>query len=534
MNLRNRRPLVTATASSLAATAVFGLAACAPSSPLTGTSGTTGGSSISASGPVRAGTRSGGAHRPPQVLDDRPNVLMITADDAAPGDLPYMPRTERLIARRGVTFTDALSPDPICVPARASMLTGQYAHNHQALTIGGQAGGVDAFNDKRTLPIWLQNAGYDTLFIGKYLNGYGHGTGDPTDIPPGWTQWRPTWGGSTYNFTHPTLDINGRLHKYHEYNSRLFQQQTQELLRQPRRTRHPWFMWVNYVAPHRGGPIQPDDPQRLYPDDPSVWIPTTHPAGQDQGRFADVELPHNPSMFRSVAGEPSDGAAMSRTKRQMVRVGYEQRLEALQSVDRAVSRTVATLRKTHQLANTVLIFNSDNGFLTGQHNHYGKLVHFNDSERVPMVMSGPGIPKDIKVRTAVADSDIPTTIAAIAHARPTRRQDGVNMLPWLSRSTWDRVVPIEAYPVKGGTTPIYTGIREGPWTYVHWTTKGGFEELYDRSHDRFEMHNLAGDPAYRRQLRHFRRLDRRYRDCAGPTCPKAFVNPSRRPLLYGR
>lgn len=495
-----------------------------------------GGSTYAAAGPLQVSTVAQGQRRQqrPHILDDRPNVLMITADDAAPGDLRFMPRTERLIANRGVTFTNAVAPDPICVPARASILTGQYAHNHHAYTISGEGGGVKAFNANRTLPVWLQAAGYDTLFIGKYLNGYGHDDGDPTAIDPGWTQWRATWGGSTYNFTHPILDINGQLHSYHEYNSKLFLQQTRELLEMPARQRRPWFMWVNYVAPHRGGPREYDDPQVLYPDDPSDWVPTTHPAPRDKGTFANLQLPHNPSMFRSLPSEPSDGTPMSRIHRAMVRVGYEQRIEALQSVDRAVAQTVATLRKTGQLADTVLIFNSDNGFMTGQHNRYGKLLHFNDSERVPMVMSGPGIPKGVTVRTAVADPDIATTIAAIAHARPQRPQDGVNILPWLTKSTRDRPIPVEAYPVQGGTDPIYTGIREGPWTYVHWYTKGGFEELYDRATDRFEMDNLAGNPAYRAQLRHFRRLNRRYRYCAGSTCPKTFIRPSRRPLLYGR
>jgi hypothetical protein len=103
----------------------------------------------------------------------RPNVLMITADDAAPGDLRYMPHTRELIAERGVTFGNGVAPTPICVPARASLLTGQYTHNHKAYTIEGKGGGYKSFNSRNTLPVWLRRAGYDTMFIGKYLNGYG-------------------------------------------------------------------------------------------------------------------------------------------------------------------------------------------------------------------------------------------------------------------------------------------------------------------------------------------------------------------------
>ncbi len=523
---------------SLAAAAVCALATSAPTALAAhqGHQGRAAGAVGSAAARGSAVPQRGGTSpvSGPRGFDPRPNILMITSDDAAPGDLPYLPNIEKLIADRGVTFTDAVSPDPICVPARASMLTGQYAHNHHAVTISGAGGGRQAFNPNGTLPEWLQAAGYDTMFIGKYLNGYGDSGGVPTRIDPGWNEWAATWGPSTYNFTHPILNLNGLLRRYHEYDSKVFSYTTKQFLQRPIDQWKPWFLWVNYVAPHRGGPIQPNDPQRLHPNDPEAWIPTTHPAHRDQGSFAGISLPHEPNMFKTEPTEPGDGPPMSRTRRQMVRLGYQQRLEAEQSVDRGVAQTIATLKQTGQLANTVVIFNSDNGFLTGQHDRYGKLIHFNDSEQVPMVMAGPGIPHGTRVGTAVGLPDLATTIAAIAHARPTRPQDGVNFLPWLTKGYRDHAIPVEAYPVKGGTTPIYTGVREGPWTYVHWNKYGGAEEMYDRSKDPFELHNLALDPAYRPQLRYFRRLDRRYRDCAGASCPKAFTRPSRLPQLYGK
>ena len=107
-------------------------------------------------------------------------MLLITADDAAPGDLKYMPHARDLIADRGVTFTNGVAPTPICVPARASLLTGQYTHNHKAYTIEGKGGGFKSFDSRNALPVWLKRAGYDTLFIGKYLNGYG----DAGPAPP--------------------------------------------------------------------------------------------------------------------------------------------------------------------------------------------------------------------------------------------------------------------------------------------------------------------------------------------------------------
>ncbi|WP_167880287.1 sulfatase family protein [Nocardioides guangzhouensis] len=457
----------------------------------------------------------------------RPNVLLITADDAAPGDLRFMPHTRELIADRGVTFTNGVAPTPICVPARASLLTGQYTHNHKAYTIEGKGGGYTSFDSRNTLPTWLRRSGYDTLFIGKYLNGYGDaGTGTARKIEPGWTQWRPTVGGSTYNFMNPTLNINGRLVGYHQYNSNLFADQTVDLLGRSQRKRKPWFMWVNYVAPHHGGPLDADDPQLRYPRNPASWVKTTKPAPRDRNRFRDLRLPQDPNMFRRVRHGWDNGAPMSLLKRRNIREAYQQRIEALQSVDRGVARSVAALRRTGQLRNTVVMFTSDNGFLVGQHNRFGKLYSYNDSQRIPVVMSGPGVPRGKRVRTAVTNPDIAVTIAALARAKPGRRVDGIDFMPLLRMGYRGRVVPTEAYPVHGGTRPVYTGIREGTWTYTRLRRDGvRREELYNRATDPYELHNLAGNTRYAAELARFRALDRRYRDCAGATCPKAVYLP---------
>ena len=459
------------------------------------------------------------APAPPQ----RPNILFITADDVAPSDLAFMPHVQRLLVHRGTTFTDAIAPTPICVPARASLLTGQYTHNHRAYTIDGEGGGFSSFDSRRTLPIWLQDAGYDTLFIGKYLNGYGDSGTDQAHIEPGWTQWRPTVGGSTYNFMHPILNINGTLHHYSEYNSTLFDQQTHELLVDPQRRLTPWFMWVNYVAPHNGGPAENDDPRFRFPDHPEAWLETTVPDPTDKGRFAGLLLPRTPNLFARGNGVRSAGDPLDPATRLALRVVYEQRIEALQSVDRAVADTIATLKATGQYRDTILMFSSDNGYLVGQHDRYGKLYQFDDSERIPFVMAGQGVPKNHRVATPVTNPDIATTIAALAHAHPTRAQDGVNVMPWITKPTADRIIPVEAYPVHGGTRPIYTGIREGQFTYVHWTLGHGWDELYDRSVDPWELVNLAHKTAYTAELAHFRYLDQKYRDCAGDSCPKEFL-----------
>ena len=103
-------------------------------------------------------------------------------------------------------------------------------------------------------------------------------------------------------------------------------------------------------------------------------------------------------------------------------------------------------------------------------------------------------------------------------------------MPLLRLGYRERVIPTEAYPVYGGTRPIYTGIRQGTWTYTRLRNRSTRrEELYNRATDPLELHNLAGKPRFAAELKRFRALDAEYRDCAGATCPKALFLPGDAP-----
>ncbi|CUR60962.1 putative Arylsulfatase [metagenome] len=451
----------------------------------------------------------------------RPNLLMVTVDDAAFGDMRFMPHLQRLMVDQGVTLTNGIAPTPICVPARASLISGQYAHNHGALTIDGAGGGFKAFEDSRTLPVWLRRSGYDTMFVGKYLNGYGK-NGSNRYVPPGWTDWRATVDPTTYNFVRPTINNNGTNVSHREYSTKLFSDLTHNLLSAPRRTKHPWYLWVNYVAPHVGGPAAADDPLNTHPGDRRP-IKTTTPAKRDENTFRKLRLPRKPDMFENADDKAIIRAThrtWSPSRRQQLREARQQRVEALQAVDRALARTVTTLRRTHQLDNTYIVLTSDNGYVLGEHNLQGKLWYFREIENIPMYVRGPGLPRGVKSSTPVTNADWAPTFAALAGATPTRPMDGLDVIPWLRTGATTRVVPIEAYPVDGGRERIYSGVIVGPWTYV--INRGGREELYYRKVDPWQINNLRRDARFRSQLKELRQLNVQYADCAASTCPGEF------------
>ena len=461
-------------------------------------------------------------------LKKRPNILLITADDASILDLPYMPHVRKLIGKAGVKFADALAPTPICVPARASLLTGQYADNTGTVTISGPRGGFQHFRDKRSLPVALQKAGYQTLFTGKYLNGYDKP--GQTYVPPGWTDWRATSDG-TYNFYNQVLNINGHLEHVNRYTTFTMRDQADDMIRSHGKRKKPWYLWLNYVAPHVGSPVQAGDPKLLYPGTKAAYG-TTVPAPSDFNRYRNIKLPDRPDMFeKDISDKPKHSPAhrhLSHNQKKALRIEFERRVEAVQGVDRAVASQIRTLKQTHQLKNTVVIFTGDNGFVTGEHNMEGKLWHYNEILRIPVLMRGPGIPRHKVVRTAITNPDIAVTIMALARAKSLRGPlDGVNMLPWLRAPEQVRVVPIRGWAVKNGKHQMYSGVRVGPWTYVKMFSYS--HEMYDRRTDPYELNSLIKNPLYAKVKHELHALMVKYQNCKGKTCPKTFYPASALP-----
>jgi N-acetylglucosamine-6-sulfatase len=120
-----------------------------------------------------------------------PNIVFILTDDLDTDSVAYMPRVQALLAAQGVTFTNMFVTYPLCCPSRASILTGQYPHNHDNLGVAPPLGGFAKFRnegrEESTIATWLQAAGYRTGLFGKYLNGYPDPV--PAHVPPGWTTW---------------------------------------------------------------------------------------------------------------------------------------------------------------------------------------------------------------------------------------------------------------------------------------------------------------------------------------------------------
>jgi N-acetylglucosamine-6-sulfatase len=145
-----------------------------------------------------------GAATPPPTVDEalaapgRPNVVVIETDDQTVESMRVMNNVNSLIGGRGATFENSFVNYSLCCPSRATFLTGQYAHNHGVLS-GVGFDRFESLHGSNNLAVWLQNAGYYTGMIGKYLNGYAN----QPPVPPGWSEWRAAAPNTqtVYNYT---------------------------------------------------------------------------------------------------------------------------------------------------------------------------------------------------------------------------------------------------------------------------------------------------------------------------------------------
>jgi N-acetylglucosamine-6-sulfatase len=219
----------------------------------------------------------------------RPNVLVLMTDDQTVESLRVMGNVKTLLADQGTTFDSSFASFSLCCPSRATFLTGQYAHNHGVMGNAPPVGGYAKLDSSNTLPVWLQRAGYHTVHIGKYLNGYPGS--NRTHVPAGWTEWYGSIDPSTYQFYNYTLNENGRLVTYGSdpasYQADVYSRKAVDAVRRLAPGAAPFFLSVAFLAPHSGGPRESDDPRNFA---------TPVPAPRHRNRFAAEPFPQSPSF----------------------------------------------------------------------------------------------------------------------------------------------------------------------------------------------------------------------------------------------
>lgn len=444
--------------------------------------------------------------RSPAGAAERPNLVFVLTDDMRDDDLAHMPITRRLLADQGMEFTDAISPHPLCCPARAQLATGQYAQNNGVQHNRGVHGGFQALDPTREVSSWFRDAGFRTGFVGKFLNGYGPGD----QRPAGWSRWDALSQG-VYDYVDFTMTGDGTPERYtDDYVTHVIEEHTNRAVRAFSRSDDPFVLYAWHLAPHyrissRGGRgLPPADPRdrELFVDE--------RPASFDDPAFNEDDVTDQPAYLRNLAPvSRADVVAENRA-----------RLQSLQAVDRAVGSLVETLAAVGELDDTYIVFSSDNGYSLGEHRFVGKDVLADEVLQIPLLVRGPGITPGSVSGLPATLVDLPATFAGLTGVLPGWLVDGTSLAPALRG---------EPQPFRD-TTLIQTGRTLGDgWSHrgvrtarYLYGTDGLDGFLYDRQGDPDELVNRFDDPRYAavRAALELRRAE--LATCAGWTCNQVF------------
>lgn len=443
--------------------------------------------------------------------DQAPNIVVVMTDDQAVDTMAAMPRTERLLGDTGTSFSNAVVSFPLCCPSRAAFLTGQYAHNNNVRDNGPPDGGIGALDQTETLPVWLRQAGYNTTFVGKYLNGYGKAeNGGPEFIPPGWVNWYALTAGDKTSAYDYEVNENGKLVGYGtdeaDYKTDVMSDLADAAIKDSVDRPRPFFLWVATSDPHTDNGLGPDARRNPLP------------APRDLGSFKGAEPPQPKSFDEAdVSDKPKwlqDLPRLSSEQLAEIRTLYVSQLESLGAVDDLVARLVSALRQAGELRNTLVVFTSDNGFIRGQHRiDSGKSLIYEEAIRVPLLMTGPGIPKGQRFGDVVANVDLSPTILRAADVKPGLNQDGLPLQPVLNSGHSRPPVLLEIFGRKDGDV---FGVRTNDWVYAEHSD--GFAELYNLSRDPLQLDNMAGQPSAAAEQGRLSRTLTTLRDCSGQNC----------------
>jgi N-acetylglucosamine-6-sulfatase len=483
-----------------------------------------------------------------------PNVVLITTDDQTLASLRVMKRTQAAIGERGATFLNYVASYPLCCPARATWITGQYPHNHGVIDNRPDSGGGygNLRDPDRVLPAWLDAAGYDTALVGKWIHNYPDLT-----PPPGWDQWRglvPATAVSYYDYR--LADSAGGVVPYGDGDA---DYQTDVLTRDyavPYIQAHasdpdPFFLHVSYTAPHWGVGRNDEAGRRCASPKPFRFeTARAKPAPRHANAFRHRKLPRPPSFneeeIRDKPGSVRKADPIGRKERRDIARRYRCELASLLSVDEGVERIVAALDATGAAESTYVIFTSDNGYMNGEHRiRSGKVYPYEEAIRVPMLVRGPGIPAGARVADPVADVDlVPTIMDFAGAAQPPlaeRPQDGRSLASYLAGERHrSRAILIEAKhpPRAGGAGAVarsFFGVRTRRYVYIERyklglaTIQEGLDEqigagevvdreLYDLRRDPYELESQHRGRAYRRTRTTLADALAQLRTCQGTSC----------------
>lgn len=390
------------------------------------------------------------------------------------------------MAREGAHLKNAFVTTSLCSPSRASILTGQYAHNHQVVDNQSPIpDGTVFFNED------VQSNGYTTGYFGKWH--MGHQDDEPM---PGWDRWVSFRGQGVYY--NPTFNIDGSRIRHEGYTTDLLTNYALEWLDKIENDGKPFFLYLSHKAVHA----------------------EFMPAERHQGVYGSVDIPYPPSMDNTERNYRTKPKWVKNQRYSWHGVDYpyhgelnfdqfyRRYNETLLGVDESIGQVIKYLEDHGIADNTLVIYMGDNGFLLGEHGLIDKRNAYEESMRVPMLAWAPEwIQPGTVIESLVRNIDFAPSILDLTDTSTSIDMDGesfVNLLAGGSE-TVDRDFLYEYYWEQAfPQTPTTFALRSNRYKYIYYHGIWDRDELYDLQEDPNERYNLAEVPQYlnlRNQMR---------------------------------
>lgn len=406
-----------------------------------------------------------GATPPSHRLADKPNILMIVSDDQPTDqrtDLQqYMPYLMRMV-EQGIDFPNASVAYPLCCPSRATGMSGRYAHNTgvKDLETGSQ------LDPQTTVQYALQEAGYNTAIVGKYLQGIRN------NVRPPYFDCSTTWLDP--NYYHFRANVEGDTQEVDRYSTTYSGRKVRQCLQRFEASdEHPWYAYWAPHAPHKSSAY--------------------HGTAQPEQKYRDADVPDCVAPGERNMSDKLPYLRHHSLRKKEVRRFCENAERALMTLDDELARVMRWLH-TNGERNTLVIYWSDNGVLSGQHNRIGKSVPYLPSVQVPMFMWWPGrIDAGIDNRLAM-NVDLAPTILSAAGVQPQTLVDGQSLFGDPTRLVQYSESFIEK-DLRVVLPKWFQLLTPGAWSYIEDYLPSGrvYAEYYDLSTDPKQHHNLLGD-----------------------------------------
>ncbi len=463
------------------------------------------------------------------AFPEKPNILFIFSDDHAfqavsayggrLAELAPTPNIDR-IANAGIRFDKCYVTNSICAPSRATVLTGKHSHLNGVPDNGARFDGA-----QQTFPKLLRQAGYETAIVGKW-----HLKTEPT----GFDFWEVLPGqGHYYN---PDFRTTAGMITETGYVTDLITDKALDWLKNKRDGQKPFMLMLQHKAPHREWEPGPDHLE-LFNDvefpEPGNLFDTYEGRGtaakkQDMSIATTMRIPEDLKMWGDEDNRPrqrtygrmnaaqkkawddayapviEDYRTANRTGDDLVSWKYQRYLQdylrSIRSIDDNIGRVLDYLEQSGLAKNTLVIYNSDQGFYLGEHGWFDKRFMYEESFRTPLVMQWPGVIKPGTVNSdLVSNLDFAQTFLDLAGATAPADMQGLSLKPLLAGKTpenWRSSLYYHYYEYPAvHSVRRHEGVATERYKLINFYDLDEWE-LFDLEKDPSEMQSRYDDPEY--------------------------------------